>query len=239
MPDAKFLLAAVLACTAVLSGCTDPDPAQAGTADQDPTGEPTTTDSVAAEADTVFPGQDWETVDAAEAGLDQGVLDELAATAETGRSNCLVVTRGGKLVDEWYWSGTDADTSQEVFSATKSFTSVLMGMAADDGDLGVSDTASTWIPQWQGTPSQDVTVEQLLSNTSGRFQDFETDYVEMAAQAPDKTAFAIRSRPAVRARYDLGVQQLGDPDAGTGLQRSDRRGPRPTSHNSACSSLSG
>ena len=36
-----------------------------------------------------------------------------------------------------------------------------------------------------------MTVEQLLNNTSGRFYDFQTDYVEMAAKAEDKTAFAI------------------------------------------------
>lgn len=118
-------------------------------------------------------------------------LEGIAARAEAGRSNCLVVTRDGRLVDEWYWNGTDAHTAQEVFSATKSFTSVLAGIASDDGDLDVDQRASEWITEWVGTPSEDVTVEQLLDNTSGRYQSFESDYIEMAARAADKTAYAI------------------------------------------------
>ncbi len=174
----------------VAGACTDGDVSAEGTAE-------TTTTEVPAEgaaqpgAPGVFPGDEWETIDAAEAGMDQGALDEIAADAEAGLSNCLLVTRSGKLVDEWYWQDTGPDSVQEVFSASKSFTSVLMGIAADESSFSVDDEASQWIPAWQGTDSESVTVEQLLNNTSGRFQDFQTDYVEMAAQAPDKTAFSV------------------------------------------------
>lgn len=138
-----------------------------------------------------FPGDEWETIDPAEAGLDPSVLDEVATAAEAGGSNCLVVTRDGRLVDEWYWNDTGPESSQEIFSATKSFTDVVVGIAADDGDLSVEDRAGRWIPEWEGTASEAVTVEHLLNNTSGRYHDFATDYGEMAAQAVDKTAFAI------------------------------------------------
>ncbi len=67
----------------------------------------------------------------------------------------------------------------------------MAGIASDDDMLDVHDKASKWIPRWVGTPSEDVTVEQLLNNTSGRYQDFSTDYGEMAAQAVDKTAYSI------------------------------------------------
>ena len=123
--------------------------------------------------------------------MDPAVLAEVAAAAEAGGSNCLVVTRDGRLVDEWYWNDTGPDSTQEVFSASKSFTDVLVGIAADDGDLSVTDKASKWIPEWSDTPSDEVTVEHLLNNTSGRYHDLATDYGQMAVQAPDKTAFAI------------------------------------------------
>ena len=55
----------------------------------------------------------------------------------------------------------------------------------------VQERASKWIPEWVGTPSEEVTVEHLLNNTSGRYQSFESDYVQMAARAVDKTAFSI------------------------------------------------
>lgn len=143
------------------------------------------------ESQGTFPGEDWQSASAEEAGMDPAALEGIAARAEMGDSNCLVVTRGGRLVGEWYWNGTGPDTAQEIFSASKSFTSVLAGIASDDGDLSVEDRASEWIPQWVGTPSEEVTVEELLSNTSGRYQSFDTDYVQMATLAPDKTAFSV------------------------------------------------
>lgn len=142
-------------------------------------------------SDDTFPGAEWQSVTAADAGMDQAVLDDVAAQAESGDSNCLVVTRGGRLVSEWYWNGTNPQSAQEVFSASKSFTSLLAGIASDEGDLDVREQASRWITEWLGTPSEEVTVEQLLNNTSGRHQTFESDYIQMAAQAADKTAFSI------------------------------------------------
>jgi CubicO group peptidase (beta-lactamase class C family) len=77
-----------------------------------------------------------------------------------------------------------------VFSATKSFTSTLVGIAQDDSDLKITDKASTWIPQWQGTASDAVTIRNLLSMDSGRAWSFQSDYVGLL-QAADRTAFAI------------------------------------------------
>ncbi len=187
-----MLIAVVLAATALFGGaCSSDDGASGeGAGESGATTAPTRGDVESGSAG-VFPGDDWQTIDAEAAGLDQAVLDEIADDAETGLSNCWLVVRGGRIVDERYFRGTRADSAQEVFSASKSFTSVLMGMAADEGSFSVGDRASQWIPQWQGGESEDITIEQLLNNTSGRFQDFETDYVEMAARAPDKTAFSI------------------------------------------------
>jgi CubicO group peptidase (beta-lactamase class C family) len=143
-------------------------------------------------ADAVrYPGDGWDTVTATEAGIDQEVLDDLAARAEASGSNCLLVSRDGRVVQEWYWGSTGPETAQEVWSASKSFTSTFIGMAVDDGDLAVSDRAAEHIPEWRGTPSETVTVENLLSNDSGRHYDLRTDYGEMAALAPDKTGFAV------------------------------------------------
>ncbi len=154
-----------------------------------PTTEAPTTGPPATEPE--FPGATWATVDPAAAGFDPARLDELATRAEAGGSNCLVVTRHGRIVFERNWNGTGPDTAQEVFSVTKSVTAMLVGIAADDGALQLSDPASNWIEAWRGTPSAGVTVRNLLSNDSGRHWDFATDYSAMAVAAPDKTAFAI------------------------------------------------
>ena len=73
---------------------------------------------------------------------------------------------------------------------TKSVSSTLVGIAQDDGDLKITDHASTWIPQWKDTPADAVTVRDLLSNDSGREWSPAIDYVQLL-QAADRTAFAV------------------------------------------------
>jgi CubicO group peptidase (beta-lactamase class C family) len=138
----------------------------------------------------VYPGVSWQRVDPADAGFEPAELERIAADAAAAESDCLVVTRHGQLAGEWFWNRTDADTAQEVFSATKSVTSTLVGIAEGDGRLDVHRPASAYIDEWAGTPSQDVTVEDLLSNDSGRHWDRTTDYRELAT-ARDRTAFAV------------------------------------------------
>jgi CubicO group peptidase (beta-lactamase class C family) len=134
--------------------------------------------------------EDWETVDAAESGFDPAVLETLAEEAESEDSHCLLVARHGRIVGEWYFAGKDEESTQEVFSATKSFTSLLVGIAQDDGDLDIDEPASDQITEWQGTDSEVVTIRNLLSNDSGRSWSLVQDYVQLV-QAPDKTGFAI------------------------------------------------
>lgn len=138
-----------------------------------------------------YPGEDWERLDAAEAGFDPAALDRLAGAAAAAGSTCLVVTRDGAVVDERYADGAGPDTTREAFSVTKSVTSTLVGIAQHEGALALDDPAARYIPEWQGTDAEAVTVEHLLSNVSGRHWDPATDYAEMALTAPDKTAFAI------------------------------------------------
>jgi CubicO group peptidase (beta-lactamase class C family) len=123
-------------------------------------------------------------------GLDAGKLDELARTAAVGKSNCLAVARDGKLAGEWYFNGTGPDTTQDVFSVTKSVTSTLIGMQADAGKVRVADRADRWIPEWKRTASAPVTVRDLLSNDSGRSWSLVQDYFQLI-RSPDKTAFAV------------------------------------------------
>ncbi|MDN3358719.1 serine hydrolase [Actinomadura sp. DC4] len=136
------------------------------------------------------PDPGWPSVSPAAAGLDPGKLDAIAATARTGKSNCLAVVRDGKMAGEWYFHGTTPDTTQNIFSATKSVTSTLVGIAQDDGDLRIDDSASKWIPEWRGTSASAVTVRDLLSMDSGREWSMRTDYPQLL-RARDRTDFAV------------------------------------------------
>ncbi|QGG94814.1 serine hydrolase domain-containing protein [Actinomarinicola tropica] len=206
MPSVRrSIVAVVLALTLVVAGCSD----DGGGDDVGGSGDaaPETTTSTAAETTTTtvderpWPTDEWPTTTPADAGLEQADLDRLAAQAEAGSSHCLAVTRDGELVAEWYWAGTDETTERESWSVTKSVTATLVGIAQDDGALDIDQPASDFITEWQGTPSEDVTIRQLLANDSGRYYDAATDYGAMAVQAEDKTAFSI----ALEQQHDPGT----------------------------------
>ena len=179
---------ALLAGLALVAGCSSGGDDDAG--DGRDAGSGGETAAVEGGDEVVFPGGEWErATDAAELGFDQVALDAIAADAEQAGSNCLLVTRHGEVAGEWYWNGTDATSSQEVFSVTKSLTSTLVGIAQARGDLDIDDKASEYIDAWVGTESEDVTVRNLISNDSGREQTPEIDYGLLPGQA-DLDAFA-------------------------------------------------
>lgn len=136
------------------------------------------------------PGEQWTVSSAKAEGFDQAALDAIAADAERAGSNCLLVTRHGRIVDEWYWNGTDEHSSQEIFSATKSIASTLVGIAQDKRELSIEDSAAKFIPEWTATPSTAVTVKNILSNDSGREWSLKSDYVTMI-RSGDLTRYAV------------------------------------------------
>ena len=154
-----------------------------------PTTPTTTTVSDAASAPYV-PGEDWQTLSAAEAGFDPDTLGEVATLADAAQSSCVMVVRDGRVVVEEYAEGVGPDDDIEIFSATKSVTAVLVGIAQDQGHLSIDEKASTYLTEWVGTESESVTIRDLLTNTSGRYHDMTTDYTDLTT-ANDRSAFAI------------------------------------------------
>jgi CubicO group peptidase (beta-lactamase class C family) len=169
------LVALVLVLAAALAACSSGSEAAT----------PSTSAPIAA-----VPGATWSTTTPHAVGLDGSKLDQIGQVAEQGKSNCLVVVRDGKIAHEQYFRGTNEASVQDIYSATKSITSTLVGIAADDGKLRLDDSASKWIPEWKGTPAAAVTIRDLLSNDSGREWSPTIDYVQLL-QASDRTAFAI------------------------------------------------
>lgn len=188
-PTPRRLVAAVVAASLLAAGCSSDDGDGDSAGDAAPgTGSSTTTTEAAVAV--TYPAGAWERVDPEDEGFDPDALEAVAEHAGDAGSTCLVVTRRGRIVGEWYWQGTDTADTQEVFSVTKSITSTLVGIAVDDGDLALDTPAAEHIDEWQGTPSEEVTVENLLSNDSGREWSLALDYVQMPREA-DRTQFAI------------------------------------------------
>ncbi len=183
--SARRSVGAVAAAVLLLAACSE----SSTEADSQPASTEASTTTTVAD-DLVFPGAEWDTVTAAEAGLDEAALDGLETFLGERGSNCMTVVRDGRLVAESYWNDTDPSSTQEMFSATKSMSSTVVGIAEEEGHLDIDQPASDFITEWKGTPSESVTIRNLLSNDSGRFWSFQTDYREMPSSA-DSTAFAI------------------------------------------------
>lgn len=121
-----------------------------------------------ADGKTVVPGDEWQHAEPVDLGFDPAQLDALAAQAQATGGNCMLVARHGRIAGEWYWNGTGPSSRHQIFSITKAYTSTLVGIAQDQGLLDIDDPASKYIPQWVGTPSENVTIRQMLAMVSGR-----------------------------------------------------------------------
>jgi CubicO group peptidase (beta-lactamase class C family) len=84
-------------------------------------------------------------------------------------TTAFVVLHRGKIVHESY-PGAFAGprTRMQLFSVSKSVTSMLVGIALADGDIGsVKDRVTDYRPDFAGTAYEETTLAELLDMTSG------------------------------------------------------------------------
>ncbi len=113
---------------------------------------------------------DWSTATPESVSLDTALLDR--AIVEVGRAprlTSLLIVRHGRLIVEEYFNGARPTDARNPHSATKSFISLLVGLAIADGHLpGTDIPIGEVIPDVvAGSAVAAVTVEQLLSMSSG------------------------------------------------------------------------
>jgi CubicO group peptidase (beta-lactamase class C family) len=117
-----------------------------------------------------FPGERWQRIMPAEAGLDEAKLHAARDYALTGGGSGYIV-RGGKLVLSW---GDEAQR-YDLKSTTKSFGAAALGLAIKDGKLKLSDKAREHHSTF-GTPPEsnaatgwldEITILHLASQTAG------------------------------------------------------------------------
>lgn len=121
-----------------------------------------------------WPTQDWRAADPADHGLDAATLDTIPAFVESNLPylDSLLIIRYGYVVYESYYNGYDADTLHDIASVTKSWTSVLVGIAQAQGHLTDLDaTLPTLLPDYFADDAhadkRDITLRHLLMMRSG------------------------------------------------------------------------
>ena len=82
-------------------------------------------------------------------------------------ATAIVVHRDYGVVHERAFGTFDIDRVSLLASASKIITVGVLMRLADDGLLDLDEPVSTYMPLWWGERPMDVTVAQLLSNSSG------------------------------------------------------------------------
>lgn len=120
-------------------------------------------------------GDGWEISTLKREGIDPEYLNRLMSLIlqETYEDfHSILIVKDGKLVFEEYFSGNNRDTLHVMASATKSVTSILVGIAIDNKMISdVNRKAYEFLPQYKGTKWVDnkyeISLENMLTMTAG------------------------------------------------------------------------
>lgn len=140
---------------------------------------------------------DWPVAAPESQGLDKAALDgildparilDLATSRYTLRS--LVVVRNGFLIEERYYAGSKVSTLRNTASITKSVSSILVGIALEQGKIrSLDQTIAELLPdaaaRVPASAVNGVTLAQILTQTSGFPDDRQTDTRELEPRVLD------------------------------------------------------
>ncbi len=121
-----------------------------------------------------FPPKDsdnWETQSIEDAGWCPDQMDALMQELEDNQTKAFIVLKSGKIVIEEYFDGFKQDSSWIWFSAGKSLTAFLTGLAQEQGLLNIEDATSNYLgSSWsslEGENENMITIRNQLSMTTG------------------------------------------------------------------------
>lgn len=116
-------------------------------------------------------GDAWETMAPSELGWCDDRIDSLYDLLEENNTKAFIILKDGKIVLEKYFGTFLQDSIWYWASAGKSLTSCLVGIAAQEGLLSLSDTTSKYLGEgWTAcTPEQEdkITIRHQLTMTAG------------------------------------------------------------------------
>ncbi len=128
------------------------------------------TTTTAAPAPRYVPTAEWDTVSADDLGWDQQGLDDALAFAGERSTQALVLLVDGRILAERYY-GVDSGFRRDIASCQKSVVSLLVGMAVEEGVVGLDDPVIEHLGAgWTNASAAEeelITIRHLLSMSSG------------------------------------------------------------------------
>ncbi len=170
----------------------------------------------AASGDGVYyPSDAWRTSSPEAQGMDSQTLLNMFETIQADKVpvHSVLILRHGYLVCEAYFQPFDKDTQHNLFSATKSFTSTLIGIAIEEGKIkGVDQKIADIFPEVKlpenDLGTKEMTLESVLTMTAGH----QADSVDDVYGSPNwpRTFFSLpfSTKPGERFLYDSGASHL-------------------------------
>jgi CubicO group peptidase (beta-lactamase class C family) len=122
-------------------------------------------------ADSRPAGIAWTQAKAGPSGINAAAIAELYDKVAHDTHHDLkgiVIMRDGTLVSERYFNGDSATTLHDIRSATKSITSLLMGLVVQQGLVhSVDDSIALYLPNLPRDGKEKITIKDLLNMRSG------------------------------------------------------------------------
>jgi len=131
-------------------------------------------------------------------GLDSRMLEQAAAEARSrSYTFSLLVIRNGFLVSENYFNGATPNAAYHIHSASKSFTSALVGIALGRGLIGnLDERLLAWFPEYADASldprKNSITLRQLLTMRAGFAWDDDEAHWATYGSSPDWCRYAIQ-----------------------------------------------
>ena len=94
-------------------------------------------------------------------------LKELITSENYPNIDGIVVAQNNEIVVEEYFNGFEQNTLHDTRSSFKSITSLLAGIAIDQGLFKVDDEIHKYLNEWENDPRGDITIKDLLEMKSG------------------------------------------------------------------------
>lgn len=155
--------------------------------------------SLTASCDTqpeqVFPKEDWQTSTPERQGVDSKkmyeALEYLASQSKKNRNKELLIIRNGYQI----FAGENIDSTHNIWSCSKTFTSTVLGLLIDDGRISLDNRAADFEPLLEEF-YPDVTFRHFTTMTSGysakgRSRWSDTDYADwsLTVYEPEEPLF--------------------------------------------------
>jgi CubicO group peptidase (beta-lactamase class C family) len=173
-------------------------------------------------------GDGWKTADLEDVQIDREGIERLfgeVLRGEHGKIDAVLVARNGRLVLEEYFDGYHEHARHALYSVTKSVTSLLVGIALDQGLIdSVREPVYRLFPDRGGTrwvdERYDIALENALSMSAGvewdetvrPLDDPANDVSHLLRRSEDAVGYVLDKRqfepPGLRWNYNSGLTVL-------------------------------